>query len=186
MKQIRRNVFETNSSSTHSIAIPNEKMSNYSSVIHFGFGEFGWSFDEVNPADYLYTAIYAFYEDEDIRKEKIDIIKRVLDENNIRYTFEEPTINSWGDIQGYIDHSYELGDFLNDVFANDSNLLNFIFDGIVLTGNDNSYANGFLDRMLETYEEWVSSEDKHWTTIQVKNPYYDKKYKNYTWYYKGN
>lgn len=40
MKTIRSNVFETNSSSTHSIAIP--KNCSETNYISFHIGEFGW------------------------------------------------------------------------------------------------------------------------------------------------
>ena len=55
MKQIRTSVFETNSSSTHSIAI-SKKPVTIGKYIYFGIGEFGWENDCVNTADYLYTA----------------------------------------------------------------------------------------------------------------------------------
>ena len=56
MKTIRSNVFETNSSSTHSIAIPKNCETN--NFISFHVGDFGWGWEEVDPADYFYTAIY--------------------------------------------------------------------------------------------------------------------------------
>ena len=76
MKQvIRYNTFETNSSSCHSLAIPkpSRKKRTYPNVVHFGFGEFGWEFDEVDPADYLYTALYDIYSydnSEELEKDK--------------------------------------------------------------------------------------------------------------------
>ena len=57
MRQIRNGVFETNSSSTHSIAIP--RSCNNINYISFHIGEFGWEWEEANPADYFYTAIYS-------------------------------------------------------------------------------------------------------------------------------
>ena len=61
MIQIRRNVFETNSSSTHSLAIPQD-YSTYNikkKKINFHLGSYGRPCKPVkaNPADYLYTAI---------------------------------------------------------------------------------------------------------------------------------
>ena len=46
MKIIRKNVFETNSSSTHSISI--SKLNDYilPKEINFTFGEFGWEFSK--------------------------------------------------------------------------------------------------------------------------------------------
>lgn len=58
MKQIRKNIFETNSSSTHSVAIygqSNPPMYEYTlgayidpadHYLHMKFGEFGWGYDE--------------------------------------------------------------------------------------------------------------------------------------------
>ena len=61
MIQIRRNVFETNSSSTHSLAIPQD-YNTYNikkKKINFHLGSYGRPSKPVkaNPADYLYTAI---------------------------------------------------------------------------------------------------------------------------------
>ena len=61
MIQIRRNVFETNSSSTHSLAVPQD-YSTYNikkKKINFHLGSYGRPCKPVkaNPADYLYTAI---------------------------------------------------------------------------------------------------------------------------------
>ena len=61
MIQIRRNVFETNSSSTHSLAVPQD-YNTYSikkKKINFHLGSYGRPSKPVkaNPADYLYTAI---------------------------------------------------------------------------------------------------------------------------------
>ena len=56
MRQIRKGTFETNSSSTHSLAIPKDSVK-YPKSISFHLGEFGWGWEEEDPADYLYTAI---------------------------------------------------------------------------------------------------------------------------------
>ena len=61
MIQIRRNVFETNSSSMHSLAVPQD-YSTYNikkKKINFHLGSYGRPCKPVkaNPADYLYTAI---------------------------------------------------------------------------------------------------------------------------------
>lgn len=56
MKTIRRNVFETNSSSTHSVSVSNKNSSycedyclnpfiDYDDKVHVRFGEFGWEID---------------------------------------------------------------------------------------------------------------------------------------------
>ena len=60
--QVRRSVFETNSSSTHSISIVKESSNtHFPSVVEFNTGEFGWEWENYNDyrskASYLYTAI---------------------------------------------------------------------------------------------------------------------------------
>lgn len=60
--QIRRSVFETNSSSTHSISIVKEPTNiHFPATMEFNVGEFGWEWkiysDYRSKASYLYTAI---------------------------------------------------------------------------------------------------------------------------------
>ena len=55
-RQIRSSVFETNSSSTHSIAISKAHVV-AGKYISFRIGEFGWENGCADTADYLYTAI---------------------------------------------------------------------------------------------------------------------------------
>lgn len=68
-RQIRKSVFETNSSSTHAICITKKK-DNYKIPKHidFEFGEFGWMYEEYsdthNKASYLITAIFSFNKSE--------------------------------------------------------------------------------------------------------------------------
>lgn len=63
MIQIRRNCFETNSSSTHCLAVPEKNNIDEGAIrgkeIHFGLDYFGRPLEakEVNRTDYLYTAI---------------------------------------------------------------------------------------------------------------------------------
>lgn len=192
MKQIRKGVFETNSSSTHSIAIPKEHAKEYPNVIHFGIGEFGWAFTEEDPADYLYTAILAHYHNPNERAEKLDRLKAVLEAHDIRYTMDRPIF--WdSDVRyldnGYIDHDEDLGEFLDAVFVDDETLLDFIFYGLVFTGNDNSdeEQRTFTFRNKPTYtEDYFDSTTKEWTSEEKPNPYYQKEYDNYDWYEKWN
>ena len=80
MKQIRNNIFETNSSSTHSISLTNmssdilnfEQLDSYvdpaDHYIHIEFGEFGWGYDEYVDAytklQYLLTMIMEIHGNE--------------------------------------------------------------------------------------------------------------------------
>lgn len=202
MKQvIRYDTFETNSSSCHSLAIPksSRKKRNYPNAVHFGIGEFGWDVAVDNdPADYLYTAILTYHpwnpNQEFDREGKLDYLKKILDKHNIRYTFDEPKWETWDDRQfldnGYIDHSDELGEFLDAVFSSETALLDFIFYGIVITGNDNyEVETGWaqIHPMAKTCEKCVyNKETKEWEEKEVPNPYYNPEYENYSWYEKGN
>ena len=188
-RQIRSGVFETNSSSVHSIAIPR----NCSPVDYVSFrtDDFGWGFEEVDAADYFYTAIYETSATEAEANEKIERLKNILNEHGIVYKLRTPdTHTSTYDNKdyfylddGYIDHGGELKDFVDELFDNEDKLIRFISGGLVFTGNDNSDDNGFLhrdDEFVEDYD-WQTK-----TTTQYKNSYYMRDFDAYEWYYKGN
>lgn len=192
-RQIRNSVFETNSSSTHSIAIPrNCKATNN---VNFYIDEFGWAWEEVNAADYLYTAIYDMAQTESEAKEKIEKIKSVLEERGIEYHFGRVESHIWHDDydnedyfsldNGYVDHCYELKDFVDELLNDEDKLVRFISGGLVFTGNDNSNTEErcFISRDEEYLEKYNWSTH---TTTQIKNPYYMSNHEDYEWYYKGN
>jgi hypothetical protein len=146
MKKVRRNVYETNSSSTHSICVTkNNILDKKQSHIEFTIGEFGWEreryYTPYEKAQYLYTGVLA-----NERLELIDNIKSILDSNNISYEFEEPQFekSTWNgkDYQylkyGYIDHSGDLGEFL-DICTDENKLMKYLFssESFIVTGNDN-------------------------------------------------
>ena len=152
MKQIRKSVFETNSSSVHAICISkNTDIYRYyvPTELHFGFGDFGWSFDKYDDirtkASYLWTAICSLYvdlESVELIKDKIkDWIKSSYPNTDI--TFSMPTRDEkWNllEFDGYIDHADSTREFVDYVMDNPYNLFNYLFDydSFVATGNDNS------------------------------------------------
>ena len=191
MKTIRSNVFETNSSSTHSIAIP--KNCEATNFISFHVGDFGWGWEEVDPADYFYTAIYETSNTENEVEEKVQKLKDILDSHNIEYYFEDVKthISSYGNNyylsldDGYIDHGNELTDFVNELLNDGDKLVRFLSRGLVFTGNDNSDAEErcFIERdheYLDDYNWQTKTESK------IKNPYYMTDHNDYDWYWKGN
>ncbi len=193
MKQIRKNVFETNSSSTHSIAIP--KKCNQPNYVSFSIGEFGWGWEEADAADYFYTAIYVTSDTEKEAEEKINRLKNILDSNNIEYDFGYVDCHEWTSDynghkylsldNGYIDHGYELNDFVEELLNDEDKLLRFLNCGLVFTGNDNSNTDERC--FIERNEKYL--DDYDWETRQsfkVKNPYYMSDHEDYDWYYKGN
>lgn len=157
MRQIRFDTFETNSSSTHAMLIPTEMPKVLPKKINFHFGQFGWEMADANPADYLYTALFTYHPwyEQELFSVRMQFLKDTLDEYGIEYTFQEPVFRETPEYIdksvlekmqtgglldwdcGEIDHSEELGDFLEKVFSNKEFLISFLVDGKVRTGNDN-------------------------------------------------
>jgi hypothetical protein len=163
MRQIRKSVFETNSSSTHSVSIQKSgrldssylKVDEEDNKVHVQFGEFGWGvesfYSQEEKLSYLCTMVAEaegrnlkteedFYNSEGFQlingvvSEYCNCDGVVIDNANFKTT-------SWGlEHEGYIDHQSceysSLQEFLNDY---DTNVIEFIFNnGVVLhTDNDN-------------------------------------------------
>lgn len=130
---IRNGMFETNSSSVHSICISKKPVENVKGKkIAFYLGEYGWEYETVGTIDYLYTAIMCQNNSEEL----LDKLKSILDKYEIDYTFQptERAIGWWG-----IDHSGETIDFVNAVLEDEDLLLRCLFndESVVYTGNDN-------------------------------------------------
>ena len=191
MKTIRNNVFETNSSSTHSIAIPKSCESN--NFISFRVGEFGWGWEEVNPADYFYTAIYETSSTEKELREKLNKFCNILESRGISYElypvkYHTSMYDGVGYLSlddGYINHGSELTDFVNELLNDGDRLVRFLSRGLVFTGNDNSDAEERC--FIERDQEYLN--DYNWHTkieSKIKNPYYMEDHNDYDWYWKGN
>jgi hypothetical protein len=138
MKKTRNNVFETNSSSTHSICIAKDIKYDLPSSIYFEFGEFGWEEDRLSTnhekASYLYTAIMNYGNPKDM-----DNIVGILEQNGVEVTCEPiKSEDNWGD--GYVDHGCNLGEFMHSVCNSEEKMFSFLFSDLsfVLTGNDNN------------------------------------------------
>lgn len=187
--QIRSNVFETNSSSTHSLAIP--KDCDIISKVSFAGGDFGWEFAEADPANYLYVAIYEVSNTLEEVKSYLTKLKKILDKHNITYNFEplSPEFSKYLECDEFylsdasIDHGYELKSFVKELFEDEDKLLRFISHGLVFTGNDNEGPNGYVDRTKEffTTYNWDTREE-----ITKENPYYMTNWDDYEWRYKDN
>ena len=193
MRQIRNGVFETNSSSTHSIAIP--KSCDNVNYISFHIDEFGWEWREADPEDYFYTAIYETSNSASEVEEKIERLKSILDSHGIGYRFGEVEYHIWHSDYankdylsldyGYIDHGNELKEFVDELLDDGNKLVRFLSMGLVFTGNDNSDAEErcFIERDQEFLDDY------DWHTRQefkIKNPYYMSNHEDYDWYWKGN
>lgn len=144
--QIRKNVFESNSSSTHSICISwkNIDRSKLPDHVEFTHDEFGWTFgvlkDMYSKASYLYEALYACYGKDSI-EEKKNQIAEMLGYYGITCEFEGTTYDEWGYTNGYIDHGYGTINFVETVLEDSDKLLRYLFgDSIIVLGNDNDSA----------------------------------------------
>ena len=195
MIQVRQSVFETNSSSTHSIAIP-KKCDTIVNQVYFGLDEYGWENSTVrDTASYLYTAIMCAYnESEQIKK--LARLTTILNEHDIAYTFEKPQWETYDSgykvlANGYIDHAHATRELVETLLDNDDMLLRYLSAGIVYTGNDNQEPqyNGcnIYDNYIEDYDYEYDEKNKRWKEIRhtyEPNPYHDED--NYDYFYKSN
>ena len=169
-RQIRKGVFETNSSSCHSICIATgleQEELHFPDKVTFRYGEFGWEhkcLDTVEEkASYLYTAIYYMVHDSvDRWKECLMFIFETLKEYHVECSFEgyvklEPWVSTYGDSPnlrfsvdidyGYIDHSDATVDLVDALCSDKDLLLSYLFSSksFILTGNDNSEEDRDVD-----------------------------------------
>ena len=150
MIKIRKNCFETNSSSTHAICIPQS----YGIIPHqlFYVGEYGWRADEVPAASYLYTCICDCCYTEEEYDRVMSKLTSILNKNNISYTIKQP---QWIDCtwkkgtrcfsEGHIDHPEEFYDLVKIMLEDENLLLRYLGGARVFTGNDNDdYCSGYV------------------------------------------
>lgn len=155
MKVQRNNVFETNSSSTHSITVPRKNVANNIPMTETSIvvetGEFGWEhaiYDTPQEVlSYLFTAICINYK-QDWKKYTL-IIDEILSryKTGLKITWKEPKFDIEYDNDGnikycclendYIDHGYKLKKWLEDIFNDNDLLVQTILFGKIETDNDN-------------------------------------------------
>lgn len=155
-RQIRRSVFETNSSSTHSFtyggAYNNLEIDEFDNCVHTYLSEFGWEvhdyFDSKAKLDYILLAAANFTDHSfwyhDSFEEELASFKETEEFQRIEEAVKS-VMNCDGIVieygaEGYIDHqSLEYSSFdewLDDTYAD--SVEDFIFGGVVLhTDNDN-------------------------------------------------
>ena len=162
-RQIRKGVFETNSSSCHSICIATgltQDHLHFPEKVTFRYGEFGWEHTHIDTveekASYLYTAISHIVRDSvDRWKECLMFIFETLKEYHVGCSFEgyvklEPWVSTYGDSpqlrfsaeidNGYIDHYEDTLALVDSLCSDKDLLLSYLFSSksFILTGNDNS------------------------------------------------
>jgi hypothetical protein len=105
MIKVRRNVFETNSSSMHSLSIIKRKDNQYDylgkdETLFIELGEYGWGYDELHTAgeklNYVLTKIYY----DAIDEESLNIVKDLV----LQKTGCDIEIENYNDGNFWIDH----------------------------------------------------------------------------------
>lgn len=160
MLQVRQSCFETNSSSTHAICIPQVVTIGRGYTITFRVGCYGWEEDSADGADYLYTAICIRYgENEEEFQKALNRIREVLAPYDIKCEFIEPKWSFWKDDSrryldsecGYIDHEWEFYPLMDELFSNKDLLVRYLVGSVVYTGNDNG-CDDRIDDIVGEYE----------------------------------
>lgn len=142
IQKIRHNIFETNSSSTHSLTIFDgsnsiEELTNLDNIAYtIEVGEYGWEKEEYNfPLDilsYLWTLACCDYPE----------LKTKIKEFMPNTTFIEPSYDQYGFTnEGYIDHGNDYGEEILEIFKDKGNFAQAIIYGRVATWNDNTDQN---------------------------------------------
>lgn len=180
MVQIRNNVFETNSSSTHSICISRAQAKiPVGQTVHFRTGEYGWENDTVyDTASYLYTGIM----NNDGAEENLKKLEEMLDEMGVKCDFRPRGKTRWGGDYGYVDHSYELIPFIHAVLSSKDLLARYLFgNSFINTGNDNQDCE---PSGCNIGDEAIWEYDENGKYTEKPNPYHDAE--NYEYFVKGN
>ena len=145
---IRYNIWETNSSSCHSMVIvENDKAeSEIPKEITVELGKFGWEehfySDFSTKLSWIYTVLQ-YLEDTEKRQEYIDKLKTSLEINGVEtITFEDPEedTDEFGWHNWYVDHGDEYVQEVLDLFEN-NDLHNFLYcsKSYLHTDNDNKF-----------------------------------------------
>lgn len=141
MKTIRQHLFETNSSSIHSITIGNngeDFKSNLPEKIIFGGGEFGWEHEIYNDvqdkANYLRVSLSYTDNPEELQSKITKILEKWGVESEWIREDEKDSM-----LYSYVDHGYENRDLVETLANNEELLMNYLFSSAstVETGNDN-------------------------------------------------
>jgi hypothetical protein len=153
MKKIRNSVFETNSSSTHSISLSDIPLNNdvmqtlpidENGVVTLRGGEYGWEQqtydDAIDKANYalVYVMDWSGERSEEFQKILKDVI---IGQTGCSDVVFEGVKRSWSDNLdfGYIDHQSVEDNDLHHLFEDSEKLRQFIFNpmSILETDNDN-------------------------------------------------
>lgn len=148
MVKIRKGMFETNSSSTHTIIVTDQK-TEPGNLVDFAIGEFGWKFsrlDTINEkASYLYTMACDCL-GEDVYPRLYDMLIKY----GVECSCSNPPVfdKKYNCLDnGWVDHCGEgdTRDFVNRMLSHEHALIKYLFsdESFVITGNDNCYEDEY-------------------------------------------
>ena len=171
MINIRKGIFETNSSSTHSLCIQTKAVEKIPNYVYFNVNDFGWEVEKhynywhsVSPS-YLYTALLNVYkEDSPELNDWLNYIKTTLEKYDCQVDFEQNPYKEYSNgykfCVSHIDHANELIPLLNELRNNEDKLIRFLFgeDTFILTGNDNGEE---FEILWEHYHNEEGFDDKY-------------------------
>lgn len=178
-RQVRKSVFETNSSSIHSLSIRKadssdaikKYMQDNGKTLNVKGDCFGWEFETYETPDkklsYVYTLACSYSWDEYLMMK--EFMREALQSAGFEPIFEEMKERKYSaDGDSYvepvqrnswdvcIDHSECLERFAHDIFSDKNLMLSFIFNegSFILTGNDNVSENRELGSYVpKEYED---------------------------------
>lgn len=141
MKKVRKGMFETNSSSTHTIIIT-DKNCEPGALVDFQIGEFGWERRVLRTitakASYLYTIACECY-GHDVYQDLYEVLAKygVQCECSVPAVFSSDCCGYLEN--GYVDHASDGMNFVDAIFHSESRLIRYLFSGesFVVTSNDN-------------------------------------------------
>lgn len=149
---IRSNIFETNSSSVHTITISNNSPQRIDNYIFFDRGEYGWEWEIYNScqdkANYLYECMIDLFYYNNLLEEKCNRIREELALYNVDCDFAE--VNGINQYDGYVDHGSQNKNLVNYLLNKPDKLINYLF-------NDTSYIATGNDNVDSTYYTWEKS-----------------------------
>ena len=133
MRNIRNGVFETNSSSMHSLSVIGTKkfsQRKYEEETHVFEGEFGWGYEVLSEPVEKLSYLITYYRE---NKDMLERISRIFEE----YTGSTLIIHDEEEYEGYIDH--ESMDCLNGDVTDDDSIRDIIFSDshTIIIDNDN-------------------------------------------------
>ncbi len=145
--KIRQGVWETNSSSSHSLSIANAKkpfimdtslLPDQNGIVFLTGGEFGWNWNKFNDAETKanYLAVFCL-DSPDLKKRLTSVIQKQTGCKEVVFKFgKDHSDANWS----YIDHQAIEDGTPQGAFKTDAKLRNFIFNrnSWLFTGNDNS------------------------------------------------